>query len=248
MHLDQERIRRFLDGELLEPQALEAREHLAACADCRSRVEDARREDLEVDFLLRGLDHATPPVRVEDVVQAAAMRRGPSEAPLARIVAGFVIAVVLAGAAYAIPGSPLPRWADAVFEWIAARSAPPVSDPAAPDTGVAGIAVVPGEALLIEFTAHQSAGLVRLSLSDADPLTVRASIGAATFRSDVDRLVIDNRGSSASFEIRIPRGAPRVEVRSNDRTVFLKEGPRIRAEGPVDASGFYVVPLTSAGR
>ena len=50
--------------------------------------------------------------------------------------------------------------------------------------------------------------------------------------------MIDNQGSSASFEIHIPRTATRVEIWVNQARLFLKDGPHV--------TGPSLVPLTPA--
>ena len=86
-----------------------------------------------------------------------------------------------------------------------------------------------------------------MSLIDGAEVVVRASIGAAIFSSDVDRLVIDNRGSSATFEIKVPRAAPRVEIRVGTDRIFLKEGPRVTTEKSTESRGTYLLPLVPSG-
>jgi hypothetical protein len=53
--------------------------------------------------------------------------------------------------------------------------------------------------------------------------------------------VIDNSGSPATFEVEIPRGAARVEIAVAGKRIFLKEGPRLTAEGSGEAG--YLLPL-----
>jgi len=110
----------------------------------------------------------------------------------------------------------------------------------APDPGVAGIAVAPGRALVILFTSPQVEGQAQVSLTDGTEVVVRAPSGTATFTADVDRLVIDNPGSRATFEIQIPRAAPWVEIRVQGVPIFLKEGSRV--------TGSYLLPLTPPER
>jgi hypothetical protein len=60
--------------------------------------------------------------------------------------------------------------------------------------------------------------------------------------------MIDNRGSSASFEIHIPRAAPSVEIRVDENRIFLKDGDRITPVAPIGSHGPYLLPLTLSGR
>lgn len=241
-HLDEERVQRFLHGEL-EPthDALE-REHVASCASCRARVTDAQRDDAEVNALLGLLDHPIPRVSARTIVA----RARPRQNAWGRWAAGIVLVATLGGVAYAAPGSPLRQLIRQTAALLSgaddARRATPEQRRGVTPSG-AGIAVEPGRALLIQFTAHQRVGEVRVSLTDGAVVTVSAPNGAATFTSDVERLVVDNTGSAASFEIHIPRTAPRVEVRVGDVRLVLKNGDRIVAAAQADAAGTLRLPL-----
>ena len=243
-HLDEGQVQRLLHRELI-PAETSAREHLAVCADCRGRVAAAEREEHEVDALLHQVDH--PPPRIDaNTVATKARAQGFRLRPWA---AGILLMLGLAGAAYAAPGSPLPAWVKAVVERVSGRSESAAAPAPAqvPNPGFAGIAVTPGGELVLLFTSTQSEGQVQVSLTDGAEAVVRAVNGAATFTADVDRLVIDNQGSSASFEIEIPRTAPRVEIRVGGVRVFLKEGSRITLNGSAERRGPYLLPLTAPG-
>jgi anti-sigma factor RsiW len=266
LHLSDERLQRLLDGELGGRSQAAAHAHLEACAECRRRLAEAERDQDELDALLHALDGPAPRLdaeRVAAMAGAAAASASPRESgrfaresdrfarhghPL-QWAAGFVIALCLAGAAYAVPGSPVPAWVNAVAVWIGGRLAPD-REPAAPaaDTGAAGIAVAPGRQIVLEFTSLQATGDASITLTDDAEVVVRARGGAATFSSDEHRLVIDNAGSSATFDVRVPRAAPRVEVRVQGRTVLVKDGPRTIPGGRFGPSDSIVVPLTSPGR
>ncbi len=242
MHLDEETVQRLVHGELSGTSERSVREHLTGCDVCRRLVTEAEREDAEAFALLRELDDPVPRMSAETIA-ARARARGWDRV---RVAAGFAIALGLAGAAYAVPGSPLRAWVTAATQQISDRRAPsppPPTPQQAPEAGIAGIAVVPGPDLLILFTSRQVAGQARVSMTDDVEVAVHAPNGAATFTSGVDRLVIDNRGSSATFEIRIPRTAPRVEIQVEGRRLFLKQGPRLITEASADPSGGYLLPL-----
>ena len=118
---------------------------------------------------------------------------------------------------------------------------PPSPSPA---PAVAGVPIAPGQRLIIAFTSSQAEGDAHVRLTDGAEVVVRAPSGAATFSSDADRLVIDNRGGTGTFEIQIPRTAPRVEIVVDRTRRFLKEADRVTAsEGPA-APGVYAIPLS----
>lgn len=245
MHLDEEQVQRLLHGELSRKAEVSARDHIATCLECGHRAADAEREEDEVHGLLRAVDDPTPSIDADAIAAATPARHF----ALSRLAAGLLLALGVAGAAYALPGSPLPRWVRAAVEWIGggAHRPPPAPAPErAPDRRVAGIAVPPGQNLIIRFESAQRAGQVRVSMGDGAEVVVRAPIGAATFTSEVDRLVIDNRGAS-DFEIQIPRSAPRVEIQASGSLIFLERGGRVIVGGAADTSGFFVLRLAPAG-
>jgi hypothetical protein len=161
-----------------------------------------------------------------------------------RWAAGVIVALGLGGASYALPGSPIPSLVRAVVQWAGGLSdrPRPTSAPATesapapvPAPSVAGIAVPVGRDLIIVFTS--ALGQARVSLTDGAEVVVRAPAGAATFTAHVDRLVIENAGAGTVFDIGIPRGAPRIEIRVEERCLFLKDGHRIVSEPPVASIG-----------
>jgi anti-sigma factor RsiW len=245
VHLDTEQIQRLLHGELSGSQATAVHDHLGACEPCRRLVDEAQAGEAEVHTLLRQLDHAPPPLRADMVVAKARARRP----GWIRWAAGIVLALGAVGGAYAAPGSPLPGLIETIVNRMRGPRAPATAEgsPQAPGPEVAGIAVAAGRRLAIVFTTSRPEGRAIVSLTEGPEVVVRAVSGAATFTSDVERLVIDNVGSTAVFEIEIPRDAPRVEILVGSRRVFVKQGPRITTEAPADSLGQYGLPLAAPG-
>jgi hypothetical protein len=243
MHLDEAQVQRMLHGELGQGGEIAARGHLTVCDVCRHRVSAAAREEAELYALLRVVDHPVPAIGAATIKRRA---RAP-EARRLKWAAGIALALGIAGAAYAAPGSPLPHLLGILSSWLkgehnVAQTASPPSATRASD--MAGVAVVPGQSLLIGFTAKQSEGVAHVRLTDGAEVVVQAPSGAATFASDADRLVIDNGGGAGTFEIQIPRTAPHVEILVDETRRFLKAGDRITADQPPDARGLYAVPLS----
>jgi hypothetical protein len=206
--------------------------------------EDERMDD--VNALLRTLDHPVPEITAESVAaQARAGGWGRAGAPL-RWAAAIVLTLGAAGAAFAIPGSPLPGWVSTVATRLRGSTvALPADSVQVPigDRASAGIAVAPGQALIILFVGAGADGLARVSLTDRAEVVVRASTGAATFTSGTDRLVIEDRNASDTFAVEIPRSAPRVEIRVGGTPALLAERGRIVAAGAPDSAGTYTLRL-----
>ncbi len=221
MHLDEEQLQRLLHDELGARAMPGAREHLAECTECRERFVEAQRDEGEIFALLRRVDHAVPAIDPETV---AARARGVG-AVWGRWAAGILLFLGVAGVAYALPGSPLRDWVGSVVAWIGDSDQPPTGPApvqAPDDEEVAGIAAIPGQQFVIAFESSETGGQAQVSLTEGEEVTVRAPIGAASFTSAADRLVIANSGSGATFKIEIPRTAPRVEIRVAGNRVFLK--------------------------
>lgn len=226
MHVDEERLQRLLHGELARADEAEAQAHLAACDECSRRFAAAAREEESVGALLRELDRPAPHL----ALGAIARRAGTRSPLIPRWAAGFAIVLGLAGAAYALPGSPLPRLVDAVVEW--AKGRPDPLSPGAgslplPDASFAGIAVPPGARFRILFQTPNTRGEMLVRLTGGAEVEIRAARGAATFTTGESQLVVDGRGLPATYEIEIPLTAPRVEILVGEDRVFLKEGSRV---------------------
>jgi hypothetical protein len=97
------------------------------------------------------------------------------------------------------------------------------------ESSQAGIAVPPGEHLVIVFSRSLPRGEARVVLTDSDDVVVR-TLDGATFTSDADRLLIDPERPASRFDIGIPRTAPLVEIKVGSRRIFLKDGSGIRAD------------------
>ena len=79
MHLDPGQIERALDPELGNDPNLQ--EHLAACAECRVRLAQARTEEAWIRDQLRVLDHVAPSVTAASIMNRSTPgRRGCSPA------------------------------------------------------------------------------------------------------------------------------------------------------------------------
>lgn len=250
MHLDEEQLERLRHGELSSRAERSAREHVVGCPDCSRRLAEAERDEGELFELLRVLDNPPPRIQAEAVAaKAEAMTADTRRRDLAwlRRAAAILLAVGIAGAAYAVPGSPVRRWVHTIVERMSGRPEPSGFAPApidSPQKDVSGIAVVPGQRLLIHFTSPQSGGQILVSLTDGSEVQVRAPADAATFTSSADQLLIDNRSSSATFEIRIPGDAPWVEIRVGSDRVLLKQGALVTTSGSTNAGGSYLLRLT----
>jgi hypothetical protein len=132
-----------------------------------------------------------------------------------------------------------------VVTWIDEKNQPPAPKQVeTPSHQMAGIAAVPGREFVIAFESTEPGGQARVSLTDGEEVSVRAPIGAASFTSAANHLVIANAGTGATFEIQIPRNASRVEIRVAGERLWLKVGARIVTEGITEVESSYLLPLS----
>lgn len=179
--------------------------------------------------LLERLDHPQPAADAATVMRQAPATR----LHWIRRAAAIFLTIGAAGAAYAAPGSPVPAWLDRIVTRIAATPLDSVA-PQFGDGAGGGIEIDPSNAIAIVFTSNGD-GEVRIAVRDTVRLSVRAVRGHATFVSESDRLVIENRDSSEDFEIIVPRTARSVEIRVAGQVRFRKEDANIRTAARLDA-------------
>ncbi len=238
MHLNDEQIQRFLHGELDAP----ARDHVAGCDHCAAKIAEAEREERAIFELFGQLDHPTPRVDARSITGERSVVN-----IWGRRAAGMVVVAALAGAAYAIPGSPLPAVIQKVAQWITGGDDTPTpreETPPAPPVA-SGIAVPAHPRFAIEFVAEQEGGVAALSLVDGPNVAVRAYGGTVTFTTEVDRLIIDNRASEATYQIDVPRGVTFLEIAVGARRLVVKDGESFAADIPSDERGRRLLSLSA---
>jgi anti-sigma factor RsiW len=234
MHPDDGVLQALLDDELNGRAAMAARDHLASCIDCRSRLDALRADDALVTASLPALDHSP----VSTISASAIVARGGRARTPVRWAAVVALLLLAAGAAYALPGSPLRHWiAGLVQGRPKQRSA-------------AGIAIEPGTRFRIVFTPPPAHSSVTIALTAGSMIEARRIAGTARFTAGLDELVIEpgaapGGGGKAGgdFAIDLPRTAPWVEVVVGDRRIFLKDGGQISTAARPDSLGRYILPL-----
>jgi len=245
MHVDEEQLQRVVDDELAEGADEWVREHIIHCGPCRDRVSRAKIEQDQIFALLGDLDHARPRVEHTRVMERGRTR----DSSWMRKAAGFIVAVTLAGAAYAAPGSPLRSLSERLLSRGQEQASGPVAPaPMAEIPALSGISVAPGNRIRIGFAAAQDSGEIRIRLTGGSEIEVRAVGSGASFTTGEGTLEVENTGSRASFEIAIPRHAPEVDVRVGVARVFYKNGDRIVTDGTTTDTGGYMMYFASVQR
>lgn len=242
-HLDDGVIQTLLHDEARDARGVAWRAHLDACAECRNRVEDARREEANLFKSFDVLDSVMPTIGLSDLSARATRRPGAMTRRGAwRWAAGILFAIGLSGVAYAAPGSPLRLAIDRLVAWIRPPSATTAPERLTPTpTTAGGVLMDPGDSVVIELRSMQPFDSLVVFLVDEPQVAVRAYGGEVTFASDVARLSVSNASGSARIEMAIPRTAPRVEIMSGGRSLFAKVGNVVNSVATDTTGGRYVV-------
>ncbi|MDQ3809503.1 MAG: hypothetical protein M3336_04365, partial [Chloroflexota bacterium] len=79
-------------------------------------------------------------------------------------------------------------------------------------------------------------------------LAVHSIGGSVGYSVRPEGVWIQNASSRASYEVVLPRDAPRVRIRVANAVIFAKDGATVRAITPQSADGRYVVRFDALGR
>lgn len=249
MHWSDPDLQGFLDGELSEAEAHAVATHLAACRECAEGLRRLEGEHLAARELLSQLDHPAPVLAPERLMLNSARR---SDARRMLLAAGMA-ALVLGGVAVAaVPDSPLHRYVSRLLSGGGAKEVQQPSEPRkaeqqppvqSTERRPSGIAFVPGDELVITFKEPQAQGRIRVELHEDPMVRIHAVDGMVSYALAEATASIDNRGSTASYDLSIPRGLREARIRVAKHTVFVKEGPRIIVPTAPDEDETYVISL-----
>ena len=248
MHLDAAQIQRVVDRESLITETALTDAHLVVCAECRTAVSAAVREQAALFSRLEALDNAPRAVSLQTVratvraTVSATVRRPRANWPV-RWAAMLLAGVGIAGAAYALPYAALRAWVRSQSSSRVPAMQPPPSSGPAVEADFAGVAVAPGVETRVQFTSVQTTGEARVVVTDDRNIEVRAPTGAATFAAGTGGVTIENAGATASYEIRIPRTAAQVEILVAGVRVWTKQGARTASEYVAGSDGVVRIPL-----
>lgn len=243
-------MKHLLDAELDacldagEPELESARlRHLAGCDRCAARLAALRDQIRQTDGRLGLLDHELPRVDPDAVMR----RAGRLERRRALALAAGVAGLLVAGAALAIPGSPLRQWITPGSR--EADSSPPTSLATAPAALPGpGVRFVPTGPVEVAFEATQDVGYVLVIRTDDPRLSVYAAEGSATFSVGTNRVQVGNRGSDATYEVRVPTSVRTLRVVIAGVTVLEMAEGRVTGPPGVESSALehgYRIPFPS---
>ena len=221
-HLDEAAIVMVRDGERRDA-VLQA--HLNDCLSCRERLEEARARARAIDALLDGVEGARNLEAAKAKVRHRLdVQRSRNDRLLPRgLRRAAAILLVSAGAAYALPGSPVPGW-------MGIGDAGPTHVEEAPVEGAPAVeADVPQEAVLVPVAERLEIRVedvpagrdIELLWLDGPTAWVTAGPGATYSVGEGSATV---RAPGGAVRIGIPRTAPLVVVRVNGDVVFEGSG------------------------
>ena len=243
-HLDDGRLRAYMDEEWSDADASAMRLHLEKCDTCRDRLAELEGRNALVAQALGQLDTAAPTAgaRAALLERIASVPRKPFprafRMPPAR--AAMFALFLGAGVATALPASPVRGWIAA--GWARATDLFDSGDDAGTSLGPTGeaaqngmpagvrldatgqeISIVfreigPGTLIVVRIVPGGQAGVFA-----RDPATFRTAEGRIEVTGAVDRVLVD-----------LPQEAAVVSIEVNDRMYLRKEGDRIDTTGPIE--------------
>ena len=238
MHLTESQLAALTHRDVsLLPESVAT--HLESCPDCAAQLRAMRADDKEVATLLGALDHQVPRLRGTTFLDLRRRRRR-----IGVIAAG--LAFLAAGAAAALPNSPLHHVLVRVFSKPVSTQAPaaPVSNTVSP-AATAGIAFLPAASLDVRFISPQPGGRLRLRLVEGSRVSATAD-GDAAFSIHQSQLDVADHGAQMTFTLEIPRTASEVTVHAGNEIIFEKRGGAVTSSQLVDSAGVYKFTFRSA--
>ena len=229
-HLDEGTIVAIRDGALVSG---DASEHLAVCPQCQTGLEDARgRADL-IAGALAGLDEqvdtevAKHAVRVR-LDSARDRSQGPGRT-LWHVGRAAAVLLVATGAAYALPGSPVPGWlftTDAISE-----VEPSVTDRAQEPSLEGGIEVsVPGGRIHIVLNGVAPGSDLDIVWRDAPVARIAAAPGSSfSFSEGLAEATV----APGPVRVELPRFASSVSVEVDGRIYLRRTSAGLDVMEPV---------------
>jgi hypothetical protein len=233
------------DGDLLLSIETSAdtgavRRHVAGCEVCSARLQTLQRDLERAAHSLGRLDGPMPRVSPQALIErarrdatddpAAAYRSAqpapgaPLEGRWAERAAAAVTLLVLAGAAAALPGSPLRRWAEERLR-DQAPPAPVTVQPTTPSDGFGGVALPAHLPLMIVLPVSVESGAIVLAVATENITQVLSSDPATGFSVGPGVLTLATRADSLQIEITAPSTMPRLVVRVGNRVVLDRDQP-----------------------
>lgn len=228
-HPDDGRLQAYLDRELTVDADDQVERHLLRCDECSRRVDDLEAMGAEVREAL-GLLDPEPPAELEGALWEIRRRRAQRRSSQHRqrlAAAAVVLLFAGAGAAVALPGSPVRSWL--------ANGGEPTVEPLQVEMAQEGAALtlpLDEGAARIAVTGIGPGALVEVRLTDLSEVEVEGP-PEASFRTGAG--MVEVSGADGPVRIRIPEVARDVEIQVEGRVAARYLEGRLLVDGePVD--------------
>ena len=247
-HLDEDTLVAVRDGDGADGWAAR---HLRGCSSCSHGLEEARRRSQAIAEALAELDEPVDALRAKAAVRGRLdARRG--DAPArgawwhAHLGRAAALLILTAGAASALPWSPIRHW------WVG----PPVETTSGPAAGAfdgagsaqgapaAGISVaVPEGGIAVILTGVEPGTVIDVQWVERPTARVSAPPGSGFTYAD-GRAEVE--AAPGPIEVELPRAAEAASLRVDGRLFLERAGERLDVPGPVvqrtDDGVRFVVP------
>lgn len=249
VHLSDDRLLAYLDGELDAGERGRVAGHLAECPRCAEELEALRSASASFSRALTLLDVPAPVAAAESAVRRRI--RGPRVSIMrgALLRAAVLVLGFAAMASAALPDSPVrgwlaEAWDQAVSVFGDRRQVPVVMPPVVEDEpDQAGISILPeGGRVHILVKGLAPSARMRVRLIDGSRLSVNALGAAADARFLTSRGRIEVLGGGpGELVIEVPRTVGAAVVEVDGRVYVEKEGDTLHARVPADTDGVEVI-------
>jgi predicted anti-sigma-YlaC factor YlaD len=217
-HVEEGRLQAWLDGELLGEEDASVAAHLEGCPVCRDAVRELEALGAAASAAISLLEVPAPDL---DAALWEVRRRGArsrSAGHRERLAAAAVVVLLLgAGAAVAMPGSPLRNWLEAPAGPEVA-SFPVGETPEAPSSALGVTVDLLDGSITVAFHQVPEAMVLELEPVEEGRAGVYAP-AASRFRTAPGRVEVTVSGPGDVLRVRIPATTHRAEIRVDDRVV-----------------------------
>ena len=237
-HLDEGTLAVLRDGDLSDARV---DEHLRGCAHCSKSLQEATRRSRVIASALATLDEPVDVLRAKDAVRSRLdARRGPGRVRAAgwgrrHLGKAAALLVLTAGAASALPWSPVQRWwTDAPSTPLETGPRPSTAATSAPQGApVAGISVgVPDGRITVVVNGADPGTVIEVRWVDRATARVSAPSGSGFTYADGRAEVAAAPGP---IEVELPRIADAASLVVDGRVFLERVGGELDVAGPTVA-------------
>ncbi len=244
MHPTEGMWQEFLDGESDPPVQRELAIHSDTCADCQRTVAALGRRQVLAAELLGRLDARVPERSVADVLSRPHARPRSSRRSL--LVAAIIVLSVVTAAGAVMRTGVVHR----AMNWLLGPAPqvesqyPPAPPPIPERDSSTGIAFVPAGTVEIAFEEWPHRGEIEIALREATEVSIIASAPSA-YSAREGRVLVANRGVTASYRITLPQNVPLASIRVGDRVVFSKRGDALSTQARRTGPDSYLLSFST---